>query len=161
MVFLFIILFIAVPLIEIWLIIEIGGLIGVWPTIAILLADSLLGALLLNRQGRTAWRRFKQALAEHRVPHREVLDGVLIVFGGALLLTPGFLTDVLGFVLLIPPTRMLVRKILTRYITLRVSSGRTAFSTAQSRQRTGQDYDVEGTAEDIVDTPQHKRTLNE
>ena len=161
MAFLFIILFIAVPLAEIWLIIEIGGLIGVWPTIAILLADSLLGAVLLNRQGRTAWRRFKQALTEHRVPHREVLDGVLIVFGGALLLTPGFLTDVVGFILLIPPTRSLVRGVLTRYISLRVSSGRTAAPTAQSRWRANQDYDVEGTAEDIVDTPQNKRTLNE
>ena len=68
----------------------------------------------MRSQSRTAWRRFQLALAEGRPPAREVLDGVLVIFGGALLLTPGFLTDVLGAVFLIPPTRAVVRRLLVR-----------------------------------------------
>ena len=104
--------FIVVPLVELWLIIEIGGAIGIGPTIAILLFDSVMGAILLRHQGRGAWVAFNRALAESRIPAKEVLDGVLIIFGAALLLTPGFLTDALGLVLLIPPTRAIVRSFL-------------------------------------------------
>lgn len=152
-----VILLITVPIAELWLIIEVGGLIGVWPTVAILIADSLLGALLLRHQGRAAWRRFRQALAEHRMPHREVVDGVLVVFGGAFLLTPGFLTDAVGFILLIPPTRTLVRKALTANLSKRVPGTNTGFFSASSR-RTGatQNFDVEGTAVDVTDSNRYK-----
>ena len=109
-------LFIAVPIVELWVIIEIGSLIGVLPTIALLLADALLGSLLLRHQGRGAWRRFNAALAERRFPGREVADGLLIAIGGTLLLTPGFVTDVFGVVLLIPPTRAIVRRLLRGYV---------------------------------------------
>jgi UPF0716 protein FxsA len=111
-VLLLVIAFIVVPLLELYVIIQVGGAIGVGPTIALLLIDSLLGAFLLRHQGRSAWVAFNRALAESRVPAKEVLDGVLIIFGGALLLTPGFLTDILGLVLLIPPTRAIVRSFL-------------------------------------------------
>src|SRR5215510_8828034 len=94
-----VVLFIVVPIAELYVIIQIGGLIGVWPTLALLLADALLGSLLLRHQGRGAWRRFNAALAERRFPGREVADGVLIVIGGTLLLTPGFLTDIAGLFL--------------------------------------------------------------
>jgi UPF0716 protein FxsA len=107
-----VIAFIVVPLVELYVIIQVGGAIGVGPTIALLLIDSLLGAFLLRHQGRSAWVAFNRALAESRVPAKEVLDGVLIIFGGALLLTPGFITDILGLVLLIPPTRAIVRSFL-------------------------------------------------
>ena len=100
-----VLLFIVVPILELWLIIEIGGLIGVWPTIALLLADALLGSLLLRHEGRGAWRRFNQALAERRFPGKEVADGLLIAIGGTLLLAPGFITDIVGLIFLIPPTR--------------------------------------------------------
>jgi len=109
-------LFIVVPIVELWVIIEIGSLIGVLPTIALLLADALLGSLLLRHQGRGAWRRFNAALAERRFPGREVADGLLIAIGGTLLLTPGFVTDVFGVVLLVPPTRAIVRRLLRGYI---------------------------------------------
>src|ERR687894_1962063 len=102
-------LFIVVPIAELAVLIQVGQEIGVLWTVAILVADSILGSLLMRSQGRAAWRRFNAALQAGRPPAREVLDGVLIVFGGALLLTPGFLTDILGLVLLIPPTRALVR----------------------------------------------------
>src|SRR5215203_2478342 len=112
--FLLVALFIAVPIAELAVIIQVGQAIGVWWTIAILVADSVLGSVLMRSQGRAAWRRFNAALQAGRPPAREVLDGVLVIFGGALLLTPGFLTDVLGILLLLPPTRAVVRGLLVR-----------------------------------------------
>src|SRR5206468_1584555 len=107
---LLILVFIVVPIAELYVIIQVGEAIGALPTIAILIADSVLGALLLRAQGRTAWGRFRAAMAEGRVPAREVLDGALVIFGGAFLITPGFITDVIGIVLLLPPTRAVVRR---------------------------------------------------
>ena len=109
-------LFIAVPILELYVIIKIGGLIGVLPTLALLLAVSLLGAMLLRHQGRGAWRSFNEAIAERRFPGREVADGLLITIGGALLLTPGFITDAVGLLLLLPPTRAVARRLLRTYV---------------------------------------------
>src|SRR5436305_5155383 len=109
---LLLIVFILVPIAELYVIIQVGEAIGVLPTIALLIADSVLGSLLLRGQGRAAWRRFNATLATGRPPAREVLDGALIIFGGALLLTPGFLSDILGVLLLLPPTRALFRGVL-------------------------------------------------
>lgn len=124
-------LFIVVPILELAVIIQIGQAIGVLPTIALLIADSVLGAALMRSQGRAAWMRFNAALAEGRVPGREVMDGALVIFGGALLLTPGFLSDFLGLILLLPPTRALVRKVLVARYGSRLVA--TAASGAQSR----------------------------
>src|SRR3954471_7824923 len=135
---LLVVLFVVVPLVEIYVIIQVGQAIGPWWTIALLLADSILGALLMRSQGRTAWRRFQLALAEGRPPAREVLDGVLVIFGGALLLTPGFVTDVFGLAFLLPPTRVVVRRIVARRLTFGLVSGR--------YPPRASDYDVEGTA---------------
>jgi UPF0716 protein FxsA len=110
-----VILFIVVPIAELYVIIQVGQLIGVWPTLLLLLADAVLGSLLLRHQGRGAWRRFNQALAARRFPGKEVADGVLIVIGGTLLLTPGFLTDIVGLFFLIPPTRAIARRLLRRF----------------------------------------------
>jgi UPF0716 protein FxsA len=77
--------------------------------------------VLLRLQGRTVWRRFNEALAAGRMPHREVQDGVAVIFGGAFLITPGFLTDVLGLLLLLPPTRALIRRLAVRVISRRMS----------------------------------------
>lgn len=107
-------LFIIVPIIELWAIITVGGIIGVGPTIALLLLDSLLGAFLLRHQGRLSWTRFRQALSRGRVPATETADGGLVIFGGALLLTPGFVTDILGLLLLIPGTRAIIRRVVLR-----------------------------------------------
>ena len=107
-------LFILLPIAELWLIIEIGGAIGVPPTLALLIVDSIVGAALARSQGRAAWERFNLAMAEGRIPGKEVFDGAMIILGGALLLTPGFITDIFGLVLLIPPTRALIRAFLTR-----------------------------------------------
>src|SRR5436309_11093208 len=109
-----VLLFILVPIAEIYVIIQVGQAIGALWTVLLLIADSIIGARLLSWQGRKAWGKFQEALAEGRVPHREVLDGVLIVLGGAFLLTPGFITDVFGLLLLLPPTRAFIRRGLAR-----------------------------------------------
>lgn len=110
-----VVLFIVVPIAELYVIVQVGQLIGLWPTLALLLADALLGSLLLKHQGRSAWRRFNEALAQRRFPGKEVADGVLIVIGGTLLLTPGFITDIFGLFLLVPPTRAIARRVLRRF----------------------------------------------
>jgi UPF0716 protein FxsA len=126
-----VVLFIVVPIAELYVLIQIGQAIGILPTIALLILDSILGAALMRSQGRAAWLRFNGALAEGRVPGREVLDGALVIFGGALLLTPGFLSDILGLILLLPPTRALVRTVLVRRFGGRIVAG--AASGAQAR----------------------------
>jgi UPF0716 protein FxsA len=131
MALLLVVLFIVVPIAELYVLIQIGQAIGVLPTIALLILDSILGAALMRSQGRAAWMRFNGALAEGRVPGREVLDGALVIFGGALLLTPGFLSDILGLILLLPPTRAIVRTLLVRRFAGRVVAG--AASGAQAR----------------------------
>jgi UPF0716 protein FxsA len=141
-------LFIVVPIVELYVIIQIGSLIGVLPTIALLLADALLGSLLLRQQGRGAWRRFNAALAERRFPGREVADGLLIAIGGTLLLTPGFVTDIVGLILLIPPTRAIVRRLLRGFVSRRFlivgAPGPKGPTAPSSRQ-----YDYDATAEEI------------
>src|SRR5215217_7970547 len=114
-------LFIVVPIAELALIIQVGEAIGVWWTIAFLVADSILGSLLMRSQGRAAWRRFNDAVRGGRVPAREVADGVLVIFGGALLLTPGFISDIVGILFLLPPTRALIRGVFLRQAMKRVT----------------------------------------
>jgi UPF0716 protein FxsA len=138
-------IFIVVPLAELYVILKVADLIGVVPTILILAADSLLGSWLLRSQGRAVWNRFNATLGEGRVPHREVIDGVLIIFGGAFLITPGFLTDIIGLLLLLPPTRAGFRRIARRSIERRTVVGRAA-GAATRRRRGARGYDVEGTA---------------
>jgi UPF0716 protein FxsA len=136
-------LLIVVPIAEIALIIQVGEWIGVWWTIALLLADALLGSLLLRTQGRAVWRRFSVAVGEGRIPHREVLDGVLVIFGGALMLAPGFITDVFGALFLFPPTRALMRRLLVRRAVLRI------VGTPRTPARNGRPDDIEATAVDV------------
>jgi UPF0716 protein FxsA len=129
-----VLIFIVVPLAELYVIIQVGQAIGLVPTLALLLADALLGSILLRHQGRAAWIRFNRALAEGRLPHKEVFDGVLIILGGALLLTPGFLTDIVGLILLIPPTRALVRAFSARLVRHRLAVGGAAWSFGARRR---------------------------
>jgi len=154
-------LFIAVPILELYVIIEVGGLIGVLPTLVLLFAMSLLGATLLRHQGRGAWQRFNRALAERRFPGREVADGLLITVGGALLLTPGFITDAVGLLLLVPPSRAVARRLLQAWLARRfVVVGVSGMRDAPPRYGAGpsqasRPYDFDGTAEEIdPDDPQ-------
>jgi len=134
-VLLLVILFILVPIAELYVIIKVGEAIGLLPTLALLIADAVLGSMLLRHQGRAAWIRFNRALAENRLPHKEVFDGVLIIMGGALLLTPGFLTDIFGLIFLIPPTRAMVRAFASRTVRRRMSVGGVTIWTIGRRPR--------------------------
>lgn len=151
-----VLLFIVVPIVEIYVIIKVGELIGPLWTVLLLIADSVLGSLLMRSQGRAVWRRFQAALSEGRPPAREVLDGVLVIFGGALLVTPGFASDVLGLALLLPPTRAAVRGALARRFAARMLIGTAARMGRRRRGAVddtqppaGRIYDVDGSAVDV------------
>ncbi len=156
-----IVLFIVVPIAELYVIIQVGQAIGVWPTLALLLPDALLGSWLLKHQGQGAWRRFNEALAQGRFPGREVVDGLLIVVGGTLLLAPGFITDIFGLILLIPPTRAIVRSVLRRFTIGRFTvvgmgmpggvGGRGGFGPGpgNGERPPSRDYDYDVSAEEI------------
>jgi UPF0716 protein FxsA len=155
---LLVILFIVVPILELYVIIQVGQLIGVVPTLALLLADALLGSWLLKHEGRGAWRRFNEALAARRFPGKEVADGVLIVIGGTLLLTPGFLTDIFGLFLLLPPTRAVARRVLKRltigrFMVVGMGGGDGPFGGSPGPDGGGRpptrDYDIDATAEEV------------
>jgi UPF0716 protein FxsA len=109
-----VIAFILVPLAELAVLIAVGDWIGLLPTLILLLVVSVAGAWLAKREGLAAWARFQRAMAEGRVPTVEVADGAMILLAGALLLTPGFLTDVAGVLLLLPPTRAMARRLAPR-----------------------------------------------
>jgi UPF0716 protein FxsA len=113
---LLLIAFVVVPVVEIWVIVQVGQAIGIVPTLVLLLADAVLGTWLFRREGRKAWEALRQAIAEHRVPAKEVADGALVVVGGAFLLSPGFVTDAIGLLCVLPPTRAVIRRALTRVI---------------------------------------------
>lgn len=123
MLWLFVVLFIVVPLAELWAIIAVSDIIGGWPTIGLLLFDSLLGAWLLKRQGRGVLAKVDARLRANQLPTDELVDGVLILFAGALMLTPGFITDAAGFLLLLPFTRAPLRAALKRRFTVRMGRG--------------------------------------
>jgi len=152
---LLLVIFVLVPIAELAVIIQVGQEIGVWWTIAILIADSIIGSLLMRSQGRIAWRRFNEALQAGRPPAREVLDGVLVIFGGAFLLTPGFITDIFGILFLIPPTRALIRRVFLRQalrrmtVTMAMPGPGPAFGAQSPRY----DSDVEGSAVEIDRQP--------
>jgi UPF0716 protein FxsA len=133
-------IFIVVPLAELYVIYQVGDAIGVVPTLLLLAADSVLGSLLLRSQGRAVWRRFSEAMAAGRMPHREVQHGVAVIFGGAFLITPGFLTDVIGLALLLPPTRAMLLRVGTRAVARRMAAR------ATRGPRPARGFDVEGSA---------------
>ncbi len=139
---LLVLLFIVVPIVELYVLIQVGQAIGILPTIALLILDSMLGAWLMKREGARAWRAFQAAVNERRLPHREVADGFLVLLGGAFLLTPGFLTDAIGLVLLLPPTRAGVRRILLATFGKRFVLVNLAADAAKERRRPARTGDV-------------------
>ena len=107
--------FLVMPILEIVVLIQVGQVIGPWWTILLLVLDSILGAWLIKREGRRAWRALRDRLESGRIPARELADGVLVVVGGALMLSPGFVSDLLGILLILPITRPLFRGLLMSY----------------------------------------------
>ena len=122
--------FVVLPIVEIYLLIQLGQVVGPWWTILILIADGVLGSYLIKHEGSRAWRALRQALDEGRMPATELADGGLILVGGTLLLTPGFVSDVVGLFFILPVTRPLARRMLAGYVTRKlVSSGQVRFQT--------------------------------
>jgi UPF0716 protein FxsA len=117
---LLLLLFVVVPVVEIWVIVQVGQAIGVVPTLLLLLADAVVGTWLFRREGRRAWAALREAIAAGRVPAKEVADGALVVVGGAFLLSPGFVTDVVGLLCVLPPTRAFLRRALTGVVRVRL-----------------------------------------
>lgn len=116
-------IFVAVPLLELFLLIRLGGAIGLFPTLALCVLTGVAGAWLARREGLRALWSFQERLARGGVPGRALMDGLCILLGGALLLTPGLLTDVVGFSLLLPPSRRWIQKRMQRRIERHLADG--------------------------------------
>jgi len=109
---LLVVLFLVTPVVEIYVIIQVGQQIGALATVALLIAESALGAWLVRREGRRAWEALRSAIGTGRLPGGELADAALVLVGGTLLLTPGFVTDIAGFLLILPLTRPAARRLL-------------------------------------------------
>lgn len=127
------IVFTVVPLVELFLLVRIGQLIGLGATVAVVVTTGVVGAWLTRIEGLRVIRQVREELGHGRVPTDRVLDGLLILLAGAVLLTPGLITDAMGFFLLVPPGRRLVRRYLTRVIARRLGGQRPAVIDAQWR----------------------------
>jgi len=121
-VWLLVVAFVAVPLVEIAVLIQVGQVIGPWWTIALLILASVVGSWLIKREGGRAWRALQEALQRGRMPHRELADGALILIGGTLMLTPGFVSDVFGLFFVLPFTRPLARGMLSQVVARRLTT---------------------------------------
>lgn len=117
------VLFLLTPVVEIYVIIQVGQQIGALPTVVLLVAESALGAWLVKREGARAWRALRGAVGSGRLPGRELSDAALVLVGGTLLLTPGFVTDVVGFFLILPMTRPVARRLLAWLVARRAGAG--------------------------------------
>ena len=137
--------FVVVPILEIYVLIQVGQVIGPWWTILLLIADSILGGWLIKREGRRAWQALTTALNSGRMPAKELADGALILIGGTLMLSPGFVTDALGILLILPFTRPVARRLLTQVVSKRlVGVGTPLGGTTQRRPRPGPDGPTNG-----------------
>ncbi|HVI21333.1 MAG TPA: FxsA family protein [Bacillus sp. (in: firmicutes)] len=112
----FILIFILVPVAELGVLLFSGQKIGVWPTLILLIVTGLLGSYLAKKQGINTIRKVQEQIQFGRVPGNEILDGLCVLFGGILLLSPGFLTDILGLVLLLPFTRTLIKPFILKLL---------------------------------------------
>jgi UPF0716 protein FxsA len=117
-------LFLVVPLLELYLLVWAGSVFGFWPTMAITLLSAILGGALAKREGLKVWRAWRRALTELRPPEQGVIDGVLVLVGATLLISPGVLTDVVGILFLVPFTRRIGARLIRRALDRRIADGR-------------------------------------
>lgn len=137
-------LFVVLPIVEIYVLIQIGQVIGAGWTVLLLVADAFLGSYLVKHEGARTWRALREALDRGRMPHRELADGALVLIGGTLLVTPGFVTDIFGFLLILPMTRPVARRILSGLVARKLLGS----AAARTRRRPGPDAVVQG---EVVD----------
>lgn len=143
------VLFIVVPLIEIYVLVQVGQVIGAWWTIVLLVLDSIIGTWLIRREGGRAWAALRTALESGRMPARELADGALILIGGTLMLSPGFVSDAFGILLILPFTRPAFRGVLTRLVTARLVAS--AHKRASNARRPGPGPDGSVVRGEVVD----------
>jgi len=147
---LLLVLFVVVPLVEIYVIVKVGQAIGAWPTILLLVVDSIFGTWLIRHEGSRAWRALRDALDSGRMPARELADGALILVGGTLMLAPGFVTDAFGILMILPFTRPFFRRLLTQVVASRLVVARFAGPLGDAR-RPGADPDGPVIRGEVVD----------
>jgi UPF0716 protein FxsA len=157
------VLFVALPFVDLVLLLRVGAFLGFWPTVALTLGMGALGAWLAKREGLRVWRAWTRALAELRTPDEGIVDGVLVIAGGALLMAPGVLTDVVGFTLLIPPTRRLIARAVRAAVDRRIARSQLHVVTSgfvsvdPTRSRPGPAGVVETTGEGVGEAPELPR----
>ncbi|MCG5501514.1 FxsA family protein [Ectothiorhodospira lacustris] len=159
-------LFFTIPLIEIFVLIKVGGIIGVWATVGLVILTAVIGAYLLKQQGIATLTRVQRTMDQGQLPARELVEGFFLVIGGALLLTPGFFTDAIGFACLIPLTRQLLAAWMIRRGVFAAHTHVRAQYQAQGRQPPGQEqrgrtiegeWEREEPVRPEVEPPEHKR----
>jgi UPF0716 protein FxsA len=114
-------LLIAIPILEVWLLVQVGQQLGLLPTVLILVAEAIIGVLLMRHEGSRAWKALNEAFTNGKVPTGELADAALILVGGVLLIVPGFLTDIIGFLFLLRWTRPVARKIIAFFVARRIN----------------------------------------
>lgn len=149
-------LFILIPAVELALLIEVGRHIGTLPTLALIAITGVLGAFLARSQGLGVWRHIKADVAAGRLPAGSVVDGVIILLAGAVLITPGFLTDALGFLCLVPTFRRFIKRTLWHRLKLAVQEGRVHVSMHFDAQRSPYHGDQ---ADQREESPDSSRSL--
>ncbi|MGG3478825.1 FxsA family protein [Peribacillus frigoritolerans] len=120
----FLMFIIAMPVVEIIVLLLSGNLIGFWPTLFLIAATGLIGAYLAKRQGMETWKKAQDQIRYGMMPGNEIIDGICIFIGAALLLSPGLISDIMGLILVFPPTRNLLKPIVIRFIMNRMNKGK-------------------------------------
>jgi UPF0716 protein FxsA len=115
------VLLVAIPILEVWLLVQVGQSLGLIPTVLILLVEAIVGLLLMRHEGSRAWKALNDAFTKGKVPTGELADAALILVGGVLLMLPGFLTDVIGFLFLLRWTRPIARKLIAFFVARRIN----------------------------------------
>lgn len=134
-------LVIGVPLLEVWILLRVGRAIGGLPTIALLVAEAAIGAWLMRREGSRAWKALAETIGSGRMPADELTDAALVLVGGLLLMLPGFVTDIVGFVFLLPFTRPLARRLVGVFAARQVARTGVEMDLVRARQEPGMTID--------------------
>jgi UPF0716 protein FxsA len=149
---LILIAFICVPLIEIAVFIQVGGLVGLWPTLALIVLTAVLGSWQLRAQGLATLHRARSQMERGELPARELFDGLCLLVAGAFLLTPGFVTDAVGALLFVPPLRQALRQAIGRYLAAKAETR--VFVDGREVHRQGPDgRTIDGEYDDLTDRP--------
>ena len=145
----FFVLFLLIPIVEIFFLIKVGEIIGAWPTIFLVVLTAVIGAGLLRQQGLSILTRFQKNMGEGKLPAQEMIEGIVLAVGGALLMTPGFVTDTIGFLCLFPFSRQLIAQQIIKRSTIQMKAQMGGFSQGGQWQR--EEGIIEAEYTEIVD----------